>query len=72
MSLYALLKNFASAVMDRAEADIHEAATALHEHFEAKVVAPVEKEAAKVEAVPAAALAEMKAEVVATTEEVTK
>lgn len=72
MSLIALLKSFAAAVLDRSEADIHEAATAIHEHFEAKVVDPVVAEVTKVETAPATVLAEVKTEVAAATAEVTK
>lgn len=70
MSLYALLKNFAEAVIDRSEVNIHAAATALHEHFETKVEAPVVAVVEKVEAEPAVVATEVKAEVAAVTEEV--
>ena len=72
MSLLTLLKDFAEAVMDRSLDNVHEAATALESHFQAKVEAPVEKVVAKVEAAPAAALAAVKNEVAATIDEVTK
>lgn len=70
MSLYALLKEFASACINRTESEIHSAATALHNHFHPEV-AKVEEVVAKVEAAPAAVEAEVKAEVVQQIEDMT-
>ena len=70
MSLLSLLKEFASACINRTEAEIHEAAAAIESHFHGKVEAPVEAVAAQVEAAPAEVAAAVSADIASATDEV--
>jgi hypothetical protein len=64
-----MLREFADAVINRSEKEIHDAVTALEGHFSGATKA-VEAEVAKVEEMPAAILSKAKGKVATATAEV--